>query len=436
LTTYKKILIKERADTSKSKRRYERGLKILETTASVVADLKEELTVKQPALEVKQGEIKVQKVQIEKDTEEADKIKSVVVVEAEEAAKQAAEVKAVKDVADGHLKKAEPMLADAIKKVDMIDVKDFYVIKGMKVPAAAAVALFKIVCFFICGHNCKPPKPKAGSAEADSDPEGFFAFAKKQDTLLNNPNNFLKQLKTYPRDSMPEELIRKVSPLMEEEIMAEAKVKNASSALLYVRVWVVAMITYYETLKVVNPLRSEAAAMDEKLKIVQDALAVKTEQVRVINENLDRLNKQLSDAVTEGQQLQDDLEMCSKMLYRADKMIGGLAGEKARWTQKSIELGEKQNMINGDCLLASGLLSYGGPFISNYRESLEELWRNKIKEVGVKITPGITMKQLLGNPIEIRSWSVSGLPGDNLSVENGIIMFNSRRWPLMIDPQT
>jgi dynein heavy chain len=328
------------------------------------------------------------------------------------------------------------MLADAIKKVDMIDVKDFYVIKGMKVPAAAAVALFKIVCFFICGHNCKPPKPKAGSAEADSDPEGFFAFAKKQDTLLNNPNNFLKQLKTYPRDSMPEELIRKVSPLMEEEIMAEAKVKNASSALLYVRVWVVAMITYYETLKVVNPLRSEAAAMDEKLKIVQDALAVKTEQVRVINENLDRLNKQLSDAVTEGQQLQDDLEMCSKMLYRADKMIGGLAGEKARWTQKSIELGEKQNMINGDCLLASGLLSYGGPFISNYRESLEELWRNKIKEVGVKITPGITMKQLLGNPIEIRSWSVSGLPGDNLSVENGIIMFNSRRWPLMIDPQT
>jgi hypothetical protein len=76
---------------------------------------------------------------------------------------------------------------------------------------------------------------------------------------------------------MPEELIRKVSPLMEEEIMAEAKVKNASSALLYVRVWVVAMITYYETLKVVNPLRSEAAAMDEKLKIVQDALAVKTE---------------------------------------------------------------------------------------------------------------------------------------------------------------
>jgi dynein heavy chain len=33
-------------------------------------------------------------------------------------------------------------------------------------------------------------------------------------------------------------------------------------------------------------------------------------------------------------------------------------------------------------------------------------------------------------------WNINGLPGDSLSIENGIIMFSSRRWPLMIDPQT
>ena len=38
--------------------------------------------------------------------------------------------------------------------------------------------------------------------------------------------------------------------------------------------------------------------------------------------------------------------------------------------------------------------------------------------------------------MQIRTWAVAGLPSDNLSVENGIIMFGSRRWPLMIDPQT
>jgi len=91
-------------------------------------------------------------------------------------------------------------------------------------------------------------------------------------------------------------------------------------------------------------------------------------------------------------------------------------------------------MINGDCLVASGMIVYSGPFTSQYRELLEEMWRNKIKEVGIKFTEGITMKQLLGNDVTTRIWNVNGLPGDNLSVENGIIMFGSRRWPLMIDP--
>jgi dynein heavy chain len=44
------------------------------------------------------------------------------------------------------------------------------------------------------------------------------------------------------------------------------------------------------------------------------------------------------------------------------------------------------------------------------------------------------MKKVLGDDVTIRSWAVAGLPSDNLSIENGIIMFGSRRWPLMIDP--
>lgn len=46
------------------------------------------------------------------------------------------------------------------------------------------------------------------------------------------------------------------------------------------------------------------------------------------------------------------------------------------------------------------------------------------------------MSKVLGDPVTIGSWGVAGLPSDKLSVENGIIMFKSRRWPLMIDPQT
>jgi len=41
----------------------------------------------------------------------------------------------------------------------------------------------------------------------------------------------------------------------------------------------------------------------------------------------------------------------------------------------------------------------------------------------------------LGEPLLIREWNIFGLPADNFSVENGIIVFSGTRWPLMIDPQ-
>jgi len=46
----------------------------------------------------------------------------------------------------------------------------------------------------------------------------------------------------------------------------------------------------------------------------------------------------------------------------------------------------------------------------------------------------MTMKNLLEDPVKTKVWTAATLPNDNLSIENAIIMFRSRRWPLMIDP--
>lgn len=40
-----------------------------------------------------------------------------------------------------------------------------------------------------------------------------------------------------------------------------------------------------------------------------------------------------------------------------------------------------------------------------------------------------------GDAVTIRQWTLWGLPNDELSIQNGIIIDRVKRWPLMIDPQ-
>ena len=94
----------------------------------------------------------------------------------------------------------------------------------------------------------------------------------------------------YDKDNIPDALIAKIKPMMEKEEMTEAKVKNASGALVAVRIWVAAMITYHEVLKIVGPKKAIAAEMGAKLEIVQKDLGEKQKQVREINAKLAKLN--------------------------------------------------------------------------------------------------------------------------------------------------
>ena len=196
------------------------------------------------------------------------------------------------------------------------------------------------------------------------------------------------------------------------------------------------MLQYHETLKVVNPLRAQAAEMGAKLDLVMKDLANKEAQLKEVKDGVAALNTAKDELIAKSKKLEEDLDTCKKKMVRAKKMIEGLAGEKERWTDTVASLTEAQKYITGDSLIAAGMICYSGPFISQFREAMEELWRNKMTELYVERTDGVNMRSVLGVDMTIRSWAVAGLPSDNLSIENGIIMFGSRRWPLMIDPQT
>jgi len=64
-----------------------------------------------------------------------------------------------------------------------------------------------------------------------------------------------------------------------------------------------------------------------------------------------------------------------------------------------------------------------------------EKWQKLCSSMKVPCSDVFSLTNTLGDPIKIRSWHLAGLPVDSFSVDNGIIVTNARRWPLMIDPQ-
>ena len=51
---------------------------------------------------------------------------------------------------------------------------------------------------------------------------------------------------------------------------------------------------------------------------------------------------------------------CKKKLVRAEKLIGGLGGERQRWSEAAQSLAEQQQNVLGDVLIAAGFISYLG----------------------------------------------------------------------------
>ena len=97
---------------------------------------------------------------------------------------------------------------------------------------------------------------------------------------------------------------------------------------------------------------------------------------------------------------------------------------------------EKQiENVVGDVFVAAACVAYYGAFTTKYRTELVEHWIVKCQELLIPVSEHLTLVSVLADAYEIRTWNTDGLPRDQLSTENAILVTRGRRWPLMIDPQ-
>ena len=68
------------------------------------------------------------------------------------------------------------------------------------------------------------------------------------------------------------------------------------------------------------------------------------------------------------------VDLCAKKLDRAEKLIGGLGGEKHRWTEAAKNFQKIYDNLLGDVLLSAAFVAYLGPFTLAFRDQCIAEW--------------------------------------------------------------
>ena len=88
---------------------------------------------------------------------------------------------------------------------------------------------------------------------------------------------------------------------------------------------------------------------------------------------MDKLAAMESDLQTNTEKkvrLEGEVQLCSIKLERAEKLIGGLGGEKVRWTETAQRLKDAYTHLVGDMIISAAIIAYLGPFTSAYRYTI------------------------------------------------------------------
>lgn len=152
-------------------------------------------------------------------------------------------------------------------------------------------------------------------------------------------------------------------------------------------------------------------------------------------------------------------DACQAKMDTATAMIDGLAGERVRWTQQLAMFKSEIERLVGDALILTGFLSYCGPFNQEFRLLLQSSWFKLMQTRKIPFSENISVVDSLTDTATViftqryikinlqyylmnvnyfwqtGEWNIQGLPNDELSIQNGIIVTKATRYSLLIDPQ-
>ncbi|KAA0177346.1 hypothetical protein FNF27_01124 [Cafeteria roenbergensis] len=435
IDNYKSTYSRKLAEIRDKAGQVDKGLDKLNEGAEAVSKLRRVLVEENRKLATAEKEVSAMLGTLETSSLEAEQEAAKVDEIKKECHSERERISAEKDACERDLAAAKPFLEAAETAIGMVQPAHIAEIKRFASPKDVVKLTFDgvLILFHL---NVVPVKPASLELKKEDIPFFETSFSVAQTALLAD-SGFLNALLGFDKSSITDERVELLEPYLGLTEHFTAKVaKSASVAAEGLRIWVQAMADYHNASKIVKPKLEALATAEAELQQAERALAHAEERERECQERVAGLKAQFDGANAKKRELEENAEKLERKRNKAAALLDGLADERTRWTaDKDSFAGVRQRLV-GDVAVACAFISYCGPFNARFRELLiRDRFAADCAARQVPVSTGLDIIEFLVDVGVRGDWALQGLPTDSLSIQNGILVTNCSRFPLLIDPQ-
>lgn len=260
----------------------------------------------------------------------------------------------------------------------------------------------------------------------------------QEDTSWNNMKKFLgskavkDEIVNYDARKITPEMRAKVEKLMNSKgnSFEQSVIYRVSVAAAPLAAWVRANMAYSKVLEKVAPLESELSGLQGSIEESARLITQYEQELKTCEQQVSTLKTDFAKKTSEAETLRVGLEKAEGTVNAARNLLDKLGGEKGRWQSQVKTLEGDLAQLPLHSLMTSAYVTYLPMLPEEARNKVQEDW---IKLLGIQ---QYDLSRFMSTESEMLKWKGEGLPADRLSMQNAIIILNSVRTPLVIDPSS